>query len=638
MKNFERKCISLSKTAHKDRTDKCVDVKNNIENSEDSDINTIVLAGNPNVGKSVFFNGITGAYVEVSNFPGTTVDVSKGKWHGYTVIDTPGVYGVSSFNDEERVARDVILEGDIIINVVDAVHLHRDLFLTQQLIDMDKRMIVCLNMMDEVEISGLKIDTEKLREYLGVPIIESKALSGQGIDELKNSVHCASKGNKTENIDKYINELSHITDNIPELVMIMEDDPYTLEKYKLDETQLRDSVYAQRRTYVDKIVNDVVDESDIKKGFSAKLGELLLKPWFGVPAFLICLAFLFWFVGVVAAQYVVEITEGIIMEGYYRPFVEWLIGGIIPKETFFGQILIGEFGLLTMVPVYIFGLLLPLVAAFYLSLSVLEDSGYLPRIAVLVDKLFSKLGLNGRAIIPIILGFGCVTAATVSTRLLGTRREKVIATALLGITIPCSAQMGLIIAKIAPLGPFYITIYTVTIVLIFAIVGTVLNKMLSGTSTTLMIDLPHLRLPQIKNVLKKTYSKTYGFIVEAFGIFSIGALLISICDYTGILEKISRAAMPLVTGVLRLPKEAAVAFVMGLMRRDFGVAGLNNLPMTPNQVLVAMVTLTLFVPCIASVLTMFKERSKLEAICIWLFSFIIAFFVGGILAWGLALI
>ena len=161
-----------------------------------ADAPKLVLAGNPNVGKSVFFNALTGMYVDVSNFPGTTVEISRGRYRDYDVIDTPGVYGVSSFNDEEKAARDIILEADLVLNVVDAVHLHRDLFLTQQLIDMGKRVIIALNLMDEAEKNGIRVDVPKLSEMLGVPVIPTKAVKNVGIAEVLDRIGDASQGNR----------------------------------------------------------------------------------------------------------------------------------------------------------------------------------------------------------------------------------------------------------------------------------------------------------------------------------------------------------------------------------------------------------------------------------------------------------
>ncbi|MBI3948238.1 MAG: ferrous iron transporter B, partial [Armatimonadetes bacterium] len=295
-------------------------------------------------------------------------------------------------------------------------------------------------------------------------------------------------------------------------------------------------------------------------------------------------------------------------------------------------VLAGDFGVITMTITYLFGLLLPLVAGFYLSLALLEDSGYLPRLATLVDRFLTGLGLNGRAIVPIILGFGCITMATITTRLLGTSREKRIATAILNFTIPCSAQLGVITALLMRTGPVLSLAYVGVIGACFILVGTVLHRLLPGESSPLLIDLPPVRLPRLENVARKTLTRTFHFLREAAGWFLLGALIVAVMQVTGLLDAWQRALSPLVVGWLQLPREAANAFVMGMVRRDFGAAGLAVMPLTREQTLVALVTMTLFVPCIASVAILFKERGRREAVIIWAAAWIIAFVVGGLVS------
>lgn len=591
----------------------------------------LVLVGNPNVGKSVFFNALTGKYVDVSNFPGTTIDISTGRFDEYIIEDTPGIYGVSSFNDEERVARDVIINADLILNVIDGVHMQRDIFLTQQLIDMGKKVIVAVNLIDEATKNGIKVDVEKLSRKLGVDVVATSALKGIGMDEIKEKIKNARPGIKTDGVQELLEKYVSKEVSEAEALLILEEDKILSERKGLPMGGKREEIYKSRRSRVDRIIDVVVSDSYNGTSVSTKLGRLLLKPITGIPILIVVLAGMFWFIGVFIAQTVVDFTEGTVMEGIYKPFVESILH-FIPKESFLGSLFIGDFGLFTMIPIYILGLLMPLTIGFYLLMSLLEDSGFLPRIAVLSDKALSKVGLNGRAIIPIILGFGCVTMATMTTRLLGSKRERVIATFLLGLTIPCSAQLGVIIGLLTPLGLKYIIAYTVILVLIFGISGTLLNKFLPGESTQLFIDLPPIRVPQLKNVMKKTFTKTKGFLLEAAPIFAIGAILITILKYTGTLTLIEHAIAPITQLWLRLPEEASVVFIMGIIRRDFGAAGLSHMTLSNGQMLVALITITLFVPCVASIIMIFKERSKLEATAIWLGSFVIAFLVGGILA------
>ena len=611
-----------------------VDLKNH------SDKIKLVLVGNPNVGKSVFFNALTGIYVDVSNFPGTTVDISHGIYKNYVVLDTPGVYGVSSFNDEERVARDVILDGDIILNVVDAVHMDRDLFLTQQLIDMGKRVIVALNMMDDVKRNGLQIDVKKLSELLGVPVIPTVAVNKQGIKELKNTLATASTGNSISGIKDLMKSVMPKVSNPAEALLVLEEDENIIERNHIKEKYpYREKIYLQRRKRVNEIVNSVVTETTNGASFKTRLSQMMLKPLTGIPILLLTLFIMYQFLGVFIAQTVVGITEEIIMGTYYNDFIMNIFGPLVEGYDFLEKFLVGEFGILTMVPIYILGLLLPLVIGFYFLLSILEDSGYLPRIATLVDRMLTKLGLNGRAIIPIILGFGCVTMATITTRILGSKRERFIATMLLGLAIPCSAQLGVIAGMISAIGPVYFTVYIATIILVFVLAGTLLNQVMPGESTDLLIDIPPLRMPRFKNVLSKTYTKSVAFLKEASPLFVIGAVLITFMDHFGILLTIQNAIAPLTEGFLKLPKEVATAFIMGIVRRDFGAAGLFKLAedgmLNAAQTLISLVVITLFVPCIAAILVIFKERSWKESLLIWFGSMFIAFLVGGMLAFVL---
>lgn len=607
----------------------CCNISHQIEIPEGA--KKIVLTGNPNVGKSIFFNSFTGVYVDVSNFPGTTLDISSGKYKDDVIIDTPGVYGVSSFNDEEIVARDAIASADVVLNVVDAVHLERDLFLTQQVIDMGIPTIVAVNMMDEARKNGLKIDLDVLSKELGVPVIPTVAPKGEGLKELKESIHLAKVGNSSIKLEKQLDDITKHATNRAEAVLIMEGDPHVSDKNNIKDIDYRDEIYMDRRERVNKIIDKVVTETTTNVSFKTTLGRLMLKPLTGIPILLGALFLLYEFVGVFIAQTVVELTEETIFIETYEPFIRGIVDNFISESSFIGQLLIGEFGVLTMSVTYTFGLLLPLIIGFYLFLSILEDSGYLPRIAALVDRMLTSLGLNGRAVIPMILGFGCVTMATITTRLLGSKREKTIAVFLLGLAIPCSAQLGVILGLIAPLGAKYFIIYGVTIFVIYVLAGTVLNKILPGESTDLLIDLPPLRLPIISNVLRKTYIKSVSFLKEAGPIFIIGAIVITILQYTGVLVAIQNLVAPITTGFLGLPKEAATAFIMGIVRRDFGAAGLNSIALTPDQILVSLVTITLFVPCIAAMMIMIKERGKFEGIAIWVSSWIIAFLTGGAL-------
>lgn len=592
----------------------------------------IVLVGNPNVGKSVFFNTLTGVYVDVSNFPGTTVDISHGRFGKDVVIDTPGVYGISSFNDEEIVARDVILSADLIVNIVNAVHLERDLFLTLQVIDTGIPVIVAINMMDEAVQQGIKIDIDLLEHLLGVPVIPTVAVKGQGLDDVKNRLYEARTGTIPFNLRKQLDEMLNCTGSWGEALLVLEGDPNVAARHGVEPGTRREEIYHERRHRVNDIIQHAVTETQEGAQFSTKLGRLMLRPVTGIPLFILALYAMYYLIGVVVAQDIVGFTEETIMQGMYEPAVRALVGQYISESSVIGSVLVGEFGLLTMTVTYVLGLLLPLVVGFYLVLSILEDSGYLPRLAALVDRLMNSIGLNGRAIIPLILGFGCVTMATITTRILGTQRERTIATAVLGLAIPCSAQLGVIAGMLAGLGTKYILIYVGVMIIILGVVGKVLNNVLPGESSDLLIDLPPIRLPRVRNVLKKTAIKSIAFLEEAAPLFAVGALIISVLQLSGLLDVIQTAFAPITEGMLLLPRETATAFIMGMIRRDFGAAGLSDMALTPEQTLISLVAITLFVPCIASIMVMFKERGAREGTLIWIGSWIAAFVVGGIVA------
>lgn len=410
----------------------------------------------------------------------------------------------------------------------------------------------------------------------------------------------------------------------------MEGDPEIAAKYKLTPGSLREEIYLKRRQRVNEIVCRVVRADQAGTSLSRTLGKILLHPLTGWPVLIAALWLMYQFIGVFVAGTVVGITEEEIMIGRYEPAIRSLISRMVSPESNLGQVLIGEFGLLTMTVTYLLGLLLPLVVGFYLFLAIWEDSGYLPRVATLVDRSMNAVGLNGRAVIPLILGFGCVTMATITTRLLGSERERRIAIFLLGLAIPCSAQLGVIAGLLAKVGLNYILLYLIVILMILVTAGTVLKNVLPGKTSDLLIDLPPLRLPRLSNVLKKTAVKSTNFLVEAAPIFALGSFMISIMQITGLLELIQRVLAPFTVGWLGLPASAATAFIMGLVRRDFGAAGLSTMNMTPLQTVVSLITITLFVPCIASVMMIFKERSKREAATIWLSTWLIAFLTGGV--------
>ncbi len=644
----------------------------------------VVLVGNPNVGKSLFFNYLSGMYVDVSNFPGTTVALSKCNYKNFEVYDTPGIYGVSSFNEEEQVARDMILGSDRILNIVNAMHLERDLFLTLQLIDMGKKVSVILNFSDQIKKRNLKIDVEKLSELLGVNVYQTSAVSEVGFENIDEAISEAKVGKQELDLHFMLQQLMDNKISQHEALLVLEGDDTIADRNKVETgtPDQRETIYIGRRNRVNEIV-DQIEYEDSKKGeISNLIGRLTLNPLTGLPILGVVLVLLYFFIGDFVSQRVVDFTENTVGKGLFEYNLKSFVANysatdmtvnivndqdeIINTKNFsfpdgknanpklsedfsefssqsgaqtefifhdpFVKLFFGEFGILTMTITYLLFLLLPLVLAFYFVMAMLEDSGYLPRLATMLDKSFNKLGLNGRAVIPIMLGFGCVTMANITTRILGSNREKTIVTAILQFAIPCSAQLAVIAVLLSGAGIVPLLIFTSVIFTVLISLSTILNKLLPGQSSPLLIDLPVIQIPKLKNVLKKTTFRTWGFMKEAGFWFFVGAFGVGIMQITGLLNIWQDILAPLVTGWLQLPKEAATAFVMGIVRRDFGAAGLFGMNLTTMQITIAIITITLFVPCIASFVVMLKERGLKEGLSVWFGTWFVAFFVGGIIS------
>lgn len=597
------------------------------------DTRYIVVVGNPNVGKTAVFNGLTGMYGDVSNFPGTTVDICYGRVGKDIIIDTPGAYGISSFNGEEKLVRDLVLSANIVIDVVDTAHLERDLFLTLHLIDLGLPVVVALNMADETARYGVNINREALEDILGVPVVPTVAVEKKGLSDLVRRLPEARRGSRDPLLVGRLSEMARELGTSEAIaLLLLEGDVCAAGLLHIPPGAERMQLYKKRRERVNEIVRLVSSDVQFKNNFMDQLGRIMIRPVTGFPIMILVMVLVYLAVGVFFAQVVVDFTEGNIMEGYYEPFVRSALAAHMDLDSPLGVILTGQFGLLTMSVTYVLGLLTPLVVGFFLVLSVLEDTGYLPRIAILMDRLLAVVGLNGLAVIPLVLGFGCVTAAIITTRLLPTDREKRIAIFLLSLTVPCSAQLALVTAFMARQGIWYFILYGMIILMVMTAAGMVLSRILPGASTPLLMDLPPLRFPRMDNVLIKTWMRSWHFLKEAFPLFVGGALFLSLLKVTGTLELMQNSMDPVTVGWLNLPRESASAFIMGFIRREFGPAGMITVPMSGGQIFVLMVTLTLYVPCIASVMVIFKERGWKEGMVIWTSVLVLAFIIGGLVA------
>jgi len=367
-------------------------------------------------------------------------------------------------------------------------------------------------------------------------------------------------------------------------------------------------------------------------GFAERLSEATMSPVTGIPILLVSLFLLYEFVGVLGAQTLVQFLEANVFGAYINPVVNQILDALIPWQVvrdLFG----GQYGMITLGVRYAVAIILPIVGTFFLAFSIIEDSGYLPRLAMLIDRVFKKIGLNGRAVIPLVLGFGCDTMATLVTRTLETRRERILSTFLLSLAIPCSAQLGVMLGLLAG-RPDLLMIWAAIMVGVFLLIGFLAAQVLPGERPTFYMELPPLRLPTLGNVLVKTYTRMEWYFREVFPLFIIASVIIWLGRLTGLFDLVVSALVPVVRW-LGLPDQSAVAFLFGFFRRDYGAAGLYDLRAAMNgvQLLVATTTMTLFVPCIAQFSVTLKERGWKTALAIDAFIFPFAFAVGGLLKW-----
>lgn len=636
-------------------------------NSDNNQEKKIILVGCPNVGKSVVFNTLTGSYTTVSNYPGTSVEVSRGhctiEGENYTVLDTPGMYSLLPITEEEHVARRILLEEapDIVLHVIDARNIQRMLPMTLQLIEAGLPVLLLVNIIDEAERIGMEIDISLLEEKIQIPVV-SGALgrAKRGLKELRGAIknyRSFQTGYQyASDLEKDIQSVTNMMTGTYILnqrslsILLMQRDEEIADRVKLREgdnypnieERINEIVFSRRvdlhlrisleRKRISKGLLDGVISQKVsnQKPFAELLSRWTMNPWSGLPLLLLVLYFgLYKFVGGFGAGTVVDFLEGAIFEEYLNPWVIHFCESNIPWY-WLNELLVGEYGLFTLGVRYAVAIILPIVGTFFVVFAIIEDSGYFPRLAMLVDRVFKRIGLNGRAVIPMVLGFGCDTMATVVTRTLESKREKIIATLLLALAIPCSAQMGVILGLLSGV-PGALLVWLASLMGVFIFVGFLAAQIVPGERPMFYMEIPPLRFPQPRNVLIKTLTRMQWYFFEIFPLFMIASVILWAGKLSGALHALIDVLRP-VMGMLGLPVEASAAFILGFFRRDFGAAGLYDLQtnglLNPVQLTVAAVTLTLFVPCVAQFLVMQKERGWKTSLTIFFIVTFFAFFVG----------
>jgi len=603
--------------------------------ASDAERKLLAIVGSPNVGKSVVFGALTGAYATVSNYPGTTVEVTRSNGTiadaTWRIVDTPGLYSLLPTTEEERVTRTILLEETpaAVLHVMDAKNLERMLPLTLQLLEADLPVVLALNMMDEAEARGVEVDAQALATELGIAVVPTVFTSGRGVDEAKAAISAAVVPADApdvpyaEGIAEAVEELLELTPERVKLgpkavaLLLLQRDEEMLELLTEEGRERAETIIAtaegryahplsyviaaRRHEFVSQTIAPILSIApDHPRPFVERLSALLTNPWTGVPVLLLVLYFgLFKFVGGFGAGVVVDYVESTVFEAYVNPVVEDWADRMIPWPALY-DLVAGEYGVFTLGLRYAIAIILPIVTFFFLVFSILEDTGYLPRLALLVDRVFKAIGLSGRGVIPIVLGLGCDTMATLVTRTLPTRRERVIATVLLALAVPCSAQLGVILALLhgRPVG---MAVWAGVVGATFLAIGFLCSRFVKGESPHFFMELPPLRLPTLKNVFTKTYTRVHWYLKEVLPVFAIASVFIWLGQLSG------------------------------FFRRDYGAAGLYDLEteglLTGTQLVVAAIALTLFLPCIAQLLVNIKERGIRLGLAVSVLALVIAFSV-----------
>jgi ferrous iron transport protein B len=756
----------------------------------------LLLVGNPNVGKSVIFGHLTGKYVTVSNYPGTTVEVSRGEMRyggrDWEVVDTPGVNSLVPQSDDERVTRDMLLkaEPDVIVQVADAKNLRRTLLITSQLAEFGRPVVLVLNLMDEARSRNIEIDADGIGELFGVPVVQTVATDGEGLDALHKLIGRArvprdplAEGRRhllsspefvnsiiaggtsglpvqltvewlqsrdlemrrpvesalgladaatasldadvrlrmkrlaarleelrghflDEAVAKYKKVLPRVAQEAHEsralkvaftflalgmaLFLYTEaarltnqifqaslPTPYNAVLSWMDASAipalqalfaklhvgalgsiLFGQLNAETKSFENGLLHPLLTQLFLlvapvmipfavvirkSKRFAEKLGQWAREAKTGVPFLLLVLLLMYEFVGVIGAGTLVDFLENTVFNAYLTPFLQ----SVVP-QGFIYDFFVGKYGLISVGLTYALAIVLPIVTTFFIAFGLLEDSGYLPRLAILSDRVFRFMGLNGKAVLPMVLGLGCDTMATMTTRILATRKERLIATLLLALGVPCSAQLGVLFGITGSLS-FWAALTIFGVVLSqMLLVGWLSSKLIRGERGDFIFEIPPIRTPILSNVLTKTRIRLKWYIKEALPLFVLGTLILFILDRLRVptpwgtqsgLELIESALSPVVSGILHLPRETAKVLLLGFLRRDYGAAGLFDMvrggALNPVQIVTALIVLTLFIPCVANFFMIIREQGLKRALYMLAFITPFAIAVGGVVGWAL---
>lgn len=545
----------------------------------------VVLAGNPNVGKSLLFSRITRIGIVTANYPGTTVEMKTGhcnyKGNEYEIIDGPGIYSLEEFSKTDAIAINLIDDADIVIDVIDATNLERNLNLTLQLIKKKKPMVVCLNLWEETAHKGISIDVKELERLLGIPVITVSALRSEGISEL----------------------LASLTRDIISDLTLDSNDNWN---------------------YIGNIINKVQKLSHRHHTILESISDLTLHPVWGIA-----IAFFVLIFTLIIVRFLGEGLIKLVFEPFYSLMYNPLLQSLVSKisSSTIRNLLIGNssdplqsFGIFTSGIYIALVSVFPYFFSFYLIFGFLEDFGYLPRLAVILDKFFHKLGLHGYSSIPVMLGLGCKVPAFMATRSLTNRREKILTITLIFMSAPCLSQSAMIVS----LGMNYgvITVLIIYAILIILALGMnlVMNWIYKKEDISdFFTEFPACRIPSFKLMLNKLWIRIVDYFAEVLPMIGFGVLVMNILDAFHFLSFITEIIQKPADILLGLPPGIAPIMLLNFLRKDASVALLVPLNLTSQQFITACIFLTLSTPCIASFFTLIKElgvKTSLKLICL----------------------
>ncbi|MEO0090638.1 MAG: ferrous iron transporter B [candidate division WOR-3 bacterium] len=565
-------------------------------------IKKILLFGNPNVGKSVIFTRLTGTTVIISNYPGTTVEYHQGEIRlnneKVKVIDVPGIYSlIEPTNPAEKVAKEMLEkakdEGSfIVINVLDATNLERNLNLTLQLIKERIPMIIALNLWDETRHLGIDIDYKKLSQILDLPIFPTCAITGEGIKDLKEN----------------------------------------LNKAKISNFQFKEE---ERWQEIGRIIKEVQKISHRHHTFLERIEDFTIKPFTGLISAAIILFLTFLLVRLIGES-LINYLFNPLFNNLYLPNMIKLIEKI--KSPLIFNIFIGKeieplksFGILNTGLYIPFVIVLPYLFAFYLILSILEDVGYLARLAIVFDGFVHRLGIHGYSLIPIILGIGCKVPAIMATRILERKRERILTTLLILLSSPCLPQTTMVIALLAPYGIKYLFLIFFLLIFLSLIITFILNRIFKGEVQEIFIEIPPYRLPYFLMVFKKLYFRIKLFIKEAVPLIIGGIFFFGMLDILKIIEFLEKISKPIFEKLLSLPKEIVPVMITGFLRKDVSIALLVPFNLTPKQLIISSIFLILYLPCLSTTLILIREFKIRDAFKIIIFQLILGLLISLVL-------